>query len=346
MAQRGLNPPPSGALLLADSAGGAFDRAADLAAVFERRGRAVRVLAADNTGAQSLRRHLLDAQPAALLHCFGDRAARTGCLASLGTGIPVVVSLDCPPSGLTRAVLRRARFVIAASHDLANRCGPETVLVIPNAVDTDRFRPGGEGRERVRSELGVAGAFAWLCGEDTASPREIEILLRAFARSGGRADAILVLAGWATQDSVRALADELGVAARVRFNPAAGIAELMAAADAYVSPARVHCPVVELPRAASSGLPVAATMSGGNSEAVLDGWSGFLAPPGSPEALGDVMDRIESMSAGERTRMGLAGRAYCMAVNGADHIARRWEKLYLESLPQSAPSHWLRANDA
>jgi glycosyltransferase involved in cell wall biosynthesis len=59
--------------------------------------------------------------------------------------------------------------------------------------------------------------------------------------------------------------------------------------------------------ASAAGIPVVATAVGGTPEAVEDGVSGFLVPPGDPEALAERL--LDAVASEERMRdMGLAGR--------------------------------------
>ena len=57
----------------------------------------------------------------------------------------------------------------------------------------------------------------------------------------------------------------------------------------------------------SAGLPMIATNVGGNPEAVLDGETGFVVPPGDPQAIGEAILRI-ACDPTLRRRLGEAGR--------------------------------------
>ena len=59
--------------------------------------------------------------------------------------------------------------------------------------------------------------------------------------------------------------------------------------------------------AAAGGLPIATTRVGGNHEAVLDGETGFLAPPKDHHALASAMLRLMELSEAERRTMGDGG---------------------------------------
>jgi len=84
--------------------------------------------------------------------------------------------------------------------------------------------------------------------------------------------------------------------------------------------------VLAVLEAMAEGKPVVATAIGGLPEVVVDGVTGRLVPPASPEAMasaiGDLLDRPE-----ERDRMGLAAKERV-----AKHFSLRAEIEALESL--------------
>ncbi|MER3479063.1 MAG: glycosyl transferase family 1 [Meiothermus sp.] len=209
------------------------------------------------------------------------------------------------------------------------------IRFVPNGVDTDRFQPDQDARNRLRKELGLGTEFAWLAVGRFEEAKDYPNMLRAFARvQKARPDARLLIAG---QGPSRAEAEELvaklGLTEVVRFlGVRKDIPELLNAADAYVmSSAWEGMPMVLL-EASASGLPVVATHVGGNAEVVLDGQSGFLVPPKDPEALAGAMLRLMSLSPEAREAMGRAGRAHVEANYALDRVVDRWEALYKELL--------------
>lgn len=155
-------------------------------------------------------------------------------------------------------------------------------------------------------------------------------LLRAFARVAERhPEARLVLAGdGPLRGEVEALAGSLGLGGRVLFLGArSDLAEWMAGADLLVLSSRIEgVPGVVL-EAAARGLPVVATAVGSVPDAVGDGTTGLLVPPGDPEALAGALERL--LADGElRSRMGAAGREHVRKHFALDGIVTRFEELY------------------
>jgi glycosyltransferase involved in cell wall biosynthesis len=242
---------------------------------------------------------------------------------------------------------------IAAERYLAARAVPRDRLrVIPNGVDTDRFRPIPEARAGLRHELGLGEAFVWLAVGRFELAKDYPNMLAAFARvSARRPDSILLLVGRGSlQHETEELVRSLGLGDRVRFLGVRGdIPELMSAADGYVlSSAWEGMPMVLL-EAGAAGIPIVATAVGGTPEVVLDGETGFVAPPRDPGALEEAMLRLAALSADDRHRLGRQGRGYIEAHYALPRIVDLWEETYRELLAlkgRSVPGPVRRQGDA
>jgi glycosyltransferase involved in cell wall biosynthesis len=228
--------------------------------------------------------------------------------------------------------------------------GPERVHVVPHGVDPRVFHPDAVRRDEARRRLGLADAFVFMSVGAMTGNKGIDALLRAFARIAlTRAEARLLLKGaddlYGSRDLLRAQLDTLAaadreaVAARVVYigerRSAADIAELLRAADCYVSPYLAegfNMPVLE---AAACGVPVICTAGGATDD--------FTDPA--------FAWRIGSQRAQVRTETGLVGfamqpdyehlvelmrralhdpeNAHRMGAAGAVHVAREfsWDRV-------------------
>jgi glycosyltransferase involved in cell wall biosynthesis len=90
------------------------------------------------------------------------------------------------------------------------------------------------------------------------------------------------------------------------------LARWLGGVDVLVHPADMEGLGVALLQAAAAAVPVIASRVGGLPEAVADGITGLLVPPGKPEALSVAMRRLLA-DAPLRRKMGQAGRARVMS---------------------------------
>jgi glycosyltransferase involved in cell wall biosynthesis len=218
----------------------------------------------------------------------------------------------------------------AADRHLAARAVTAARLhVIPNGVDTERFRPDAAARERTRRELGLGGEFVWLASGRLMWKKDYPTMLRAMAR---QAAGVLLVAGAGPQESeLKALAGELQ--AKVRFlGERADVPALLNAADGLLLSSVVEGLPLALLEAAAAGLPAVATDAGGVREAVLADRTGLVVPPGDAEAFAAAMGRIVSLTSDERAAMGRAAREHACASFDWQAVAGQWESLYRELL--------------
>jgi glycosyltransferase involved in cell wall biosynthesis len=231
----------------------------------------------------------------------------------------------------------------AADRFVRERIVPRKLLrVVSNGVDPEPYRQVPSGaRDGLRQALGLGQQFVWLAVGRFEVAKDYPNMLRAFATVRERhAEAVLLLVGRGSlQAETEALARELKLGEGVRF---LGVREdvpaLVSAADGYVmSSAWEGMPMVLL-EAAAGGLPIATTRVGGNHEAVLDGESGFLAPPRDHHALASAMLRLMGLTETERRRMGERGREHVRTHHGLTRVVERWEDLYREVLARKGIS--------
>ncbi len=100
----------------------------------------------------------------------------------------------------------------------------------------------------------------------------------------------------------------------------------LAQADIFLMPSRSEPSAVAVVEAAAYGLPVVSTSVGANAERVLEGESGFLVPPRTPDALAGALRKLLS-DAALRQRFGEKGRdlvkEHFLWETVAEKIARR-----------------------
>ncbi|HEU5322637.1 MAG TPA: glycosyltransferase family 4 protein, partial [Methylomirabilota bacterium] len=174
------------------------------------------------------------------------------------------------------------------------------VHLIPNGVDTDRFRPrarppGGERRLLYVGRL--------------SPEKNLGALVEAAGKLSGRFSLRVTLVGdGPARADVEARARALRVPLEVRpFVDHAQVPAVLAAADVFVLPSLTEGHPKILLEAMACGLPCVASAVGGSRAIVADGESGLLFPPDDAGALAAAVERVLAQEGlaralGERAR--------------------------------------------
>ena len=131
---------------------------------------------------------------------------------------------------------------------------------------------------------------------------------------------------WLESEAVR-----MGIADRVRFTGfVTEVERLEAALDVAVMTSKEEALCLSLIEAMSAGVPVIGTDSGGISEVVRHGETGYLIPVGDEEQWADRILELLSEEA-RRLQMGQKAMAWTREMFRAEQMAAKMEKLYLEA---------------
>ncbi|HSQ22750.1 MAG TPA: glycosyltransferase family 4 protein, partial [Coriobacteriia bacterium] len=228
---------------------------------------------------------------------------------------------------------RTARFVTVCEADkrkgarLGVLAGRLTTTVYNGIATPSAWPAPGE----FRSELGLSeGVPLGLSIGRFHEQKDQATLLRAWSLVRDRLpDAVLALIGAGElEDEVHALAASLGLAESFRLlAPRTDLAPAYADADVFVLSSRWEgLPYVVL-EAMSFGLPVVSTRVDGIPEAVTDGESGLLVPPGDPESLASAIVGLLG-DPDVRARMGAAGEAAVRERFGLERMADELVAVY------------------
>ena len=266
-----------------------------------------------------------------VLHCHMFHANIAGRLLHIPLPIPVVIStLHSIAESKRNSDRIRARDLayrstnalctrtLAVSNAVAERHriagAVRSALVIPNGVDTERFRPDAEARTRVRLELGISDdEFVWIAAGRLMWKKNYPALLKAFSECNR---GTLLIAGEGPDEaSLRAMAPK-----GTRFlGLRSDLPALLNAADAFVMTSVVEGLPLALLEAAATGLPCIATPAGGISETGV----GIIT-----EDVANAMKKVSSAPAAERSAMGDGARRQVLARYSLDVVTSQWEALY------------------
>ncbi len=238
---------------------------------------------------------------------------------------------------LLRRTLRHADRIIATSPNyvrsspflapLAARC-----TVIPYGIALDRFSTAEPARvAELRARF--PGPLVLFVGQ-LRYYKGVEILLRALAQLPG-VRAVLVGGEASVRTAeVMALAQQLGIAARVHLvgEQAAELPAYYHAADLFVLPSVERSEafgIVQI-EAQAAGLPIIATELGtGTSFVTQHGLTGLIVPPRDPIALARAM-RVLLANPALAQALGAAGRRRAHTEFRAEVMVERYEQVYAE----------------
>lgn len=263
-------------------------------------------------------------------------------------GVPFVVTYHCDvelpsPFGiliealyrrsLGASTLRRAAKVIVTTRTYAatsRSVWRHSPVVIPNMVDTDRFRPDLDGAS-VRDRLKI--------------PRDLPLVLlvgRIVPHKGVEhfveaarylPDVAFLVAGEGSSlEAMKRLAASFDVADRVRFLGRVSqenLTKLYAACDVFVLPSvsRLEAFGIVALEAMATGKPVVVADIPGVREVIEDGREGLLADPVNPQ---DLAERIRALLAdpAHAREMGRRGREKVLSTFSIEKVTDQIEAVY------------------
>jgi D-inositol-3-phosphate glycosyltransferase len=250
-----------------------------------------------------------------VVHALRWTSGLAALAAARDLGIPVVQEFsslgvaerrDRPPAGdgesrggtetarirLEPAIGRSAAAVVATNSaemsDLAHLgVRRSSIRVVPWGVDTETFAPEGPAASR-------NGRPRLLTSADLDEREALQTLLRALARVP--AAELLIVGGPPRAElhrrgdyvALARFASALGVSDRVVFTGKVEyrvLPRLLRSADLVLSTCQYEPSGATSLRAMACGIPVVAPPVGGHRDAVVDGTTGILVPPGRPELL-------------------------------------------------------------
>lgn len=237
---------------------------------------------------------------------------------------------------IDRLAVRSGATYVACSHAVAQSAiehlavPAQRMHVIYNSVDPDEMRAPAETSAAVRRELGIDPDALVVLTIGRHDPQKAQdVLVRAFAAAAPElGDAHLVIVGRGPGEAMlRGLAADGGVAERVHLTgPRTDVSAVLGAADVFALPSWFEGFPVALVEAMSAGLPIVASAIGPNEEAVTDGVSALLVPPGSDAALADALVEMAKDPA-RRADLGAAAAAVVDARFRTETIAAAWSRL-------------------
>lgn len=227
-------------------------------------------------------------------------------------------------SDLTTHVSAEGRQVMIKS-----RAAPEQrIIVVPNGIDTARYRPGAQARSAARAALGLRGDQQLVLNVGRLVWEKAQTdLIDAFAQMSPAPGTVLMIAGEGPlRDTLAQCIARHGLGDRVRLlGRRQDVPALLNAADLFVLSSRIEGMPLVVGEALACGCPVVATDASG--VAAMVGEAGTVVPRGDPAALAramhDALAHGRGASADEAARHRHIDSAFSIGA-----IAHTWLRLY------------------
>lgn len=259
-------------------------------------------------------------------------------------GIPVVIAtkhnegswMRPRHSVLERWLARQTRAFTATSEAVRRAAVGRGIpaksieVIYPSSVSARAPEPGADP-ESAKEWLGVPPSAPLVGVVGRFHPvKGHEVMLDAAASlSRSFPDLFFLFAGRGPQeDRIRRKARALGLLERltIDFDPE-GIERFLEAVDIFVMPSLSEGFPLTLLEAMRRGKPIVASAVGGIPEAVVDGQSGLLVPPGQPDRLAEAIGRLleDPAAAG---RLGRNARNRVLARFTVEQTCESLERMY------------------
>jgi N-acetyl-alpha-D-glucosaminyl L-malate synthase BshA len=266
---------------------------------------------------------------------------------------PVVVTTlhgtDVTLVGLEPAYLRTTQYAIehsdvvtAVSQNLARYTRAHMditrdIIVIPNAVDHRRFKPGGSAELRLRYAHPDEKLIAHV--SNFRPVKRVGDVIKVFAKVSERLGARLLMIGDGPERARAVeLAAELGESGRVSFlGSFPRIEALLAVSDLFLLPSSQESFGLAALEAMASGVPVVASRVGGVPEVVADGKTGYLLEAGEIDGMAEAAVRLLRDPDLHR-QFARAARRHAVAEFGEGNIVPLYAAAYERALAQASQS--------
>jgi glycosyltransferase involved in cell wall biosynthesis len=274
-------------------------------------------------------------------HLFGSNTL--GRLLGTLAGVPIIISHEHWAFKYRREVLldsllyRLSDRIMVTSEAIKREVmrldgTPARYLsVVYNGVDTSIFSPGDGGPD-TRQELGIdpdAIVVGMVARLDVRKGGQ-DLLIRAVSRLRRSYPKVrlLMVGDGPLRPELESLAASLGesvIFAGVRTD----VARVLRAMNVFALPSLYEALPIAMLEAMATGLPVIATRVGGIAEAVQDGRTGLLVPPGDEDALYHALGTLVAGPI-QAEQMGRRAMSHIRAGFTIDVMARRVEAIYDE----------------
>ena len=256
-----------------------------------------------------------------------------------------LVGLDPSYRPITKFGLEQSDGLTAVSHHLAESTRDDFTLsqpiaVIPNFVDTERFRPR-QLPTCYRENFAHADEFLLVHVSNMRPVKRITDIVRAFARIQRSVPSRLLMVGEGPDRMpAERLACELGIADRVTFSGnMVHVENILAVADLFLLASEVESFGLAVLEAMACGVPIVSYRVGGVPEVVVENVTGLFTPLYDTDALATAA--LELLSNRQRhAEFSAAAREHVLTHFSEETGIRAYEDYYTHlclPTPESVP---------
>lgn len=222
-------------------------------------------------------------------------------------------------------------------HNISRGYFGKRMVVIPNGIDTRRFRPDREARLRVREEWGIREGepLIGLVGRLDPMKDHPTFLKAASLLAPHRADVRFVCVGdgpSAYAEELQSFASHLGLGGRLIWaGTRADMPAVYNALDIACSSSYGEGLPNAVAEAMACGVPCVVT-DVGDSARLVDN-PAQVVPPRDPHAMALALERLVEMATEQRAALGEQGRRRIVSEYSVQHLASKTEQVLLGILP-------------
>ncbi len=261
-------------------------------------------------------------------------------------GVPVIVAgfRNLAPKQFEKVLWRFSDRVICnaevSREKLVShyRVPERRVAYVPNAVDTDYFRPDPAARAKDPTVVSI-GRLVW--------EKDPLLLVEGFRLTAQDVSGVRfeVIGDGPLRGKLEALVRKSGLESRVKLIPSTNdVRSHLQKAWVFALASKSESSANVILEAMATGLPIVATRVGGLPELVVDGETGLLVEPANPRQLADALVRLIRDEPG-RVSMGKRTRERAIARHSMQVMTRRTEEVLLDAVAEARKSGRIRTKE-
>ncbi len=215
----------------------------------------------------------------------------------------------------------KAAAQMLARHGLSK----QTIVIIPNAIREELFRPTSPilARDPAKVRIGIIARM-------NSRKKGHQVFLRSAEKLASKYPGVeFVLAGdGPMRGEFESVAADLGITDRTSFiGDCQDIPGLLASLDISVNSSASESQSNSLLESMAAGVPVVACRVGGNPEIIQDGETGLLVPPDDAGSLADAIEQFVAKPL-FRQQCGERGREFARRNFSVEQARNRYSELY------------------